>query len=103
MSGDQAGLEQEAPRARQTDPSTSHKAGRRASGFAAPHRALILASLMYHGEADIYEIAFRTGLDHVAVARRMPELRRIGLAEPTGKYALTPTGCRARMWRATQR
>lgn len=40
------------------------------------------------------EIAERSGVDYVAVQRRMAELERMGLAEPTGD---TRNGCR--VWR----
>lgn len=70
------------PQARATDPHTSKEAARRAATFANNHRDRIHAAL--DTPANIYEIAERTGLDHVAVARRMAEMQRMGLVERTG-------------------
>lgn len=70
------------PRARASDPETSHEAAARAAGFAVSHRNRIYAALEQPG--TIKEIARRLGdLDHVAVARRMKELQELGLARPT--------------------
>lgn len=80
------------PRARRRDPETSHAAAKRAGSFAANHRERIKAALA-QGPGNIYEIGARCGLDHVAVARRMPELFAAGVAIPEGKR----DGCR--IWR----
>ena len=68
------------PTARARDPATSKDAARKAATFANNHRDRIHAALATPG--TIKELAERTGLDHVAVARRMPELQRMGLAQP---------------------
>lgn len=81
-----------APAARRRDPDTSKAAARRALDFAAGHYARIYAALETDG--TIYEIGQRCGLDHVAVARRLPEMAKAGLAEPT---AARREGCR--VWR----
>lgn len=83
-----------APGARRRDPSTSRDAARKATTFANNHRDRILAALATPG--NIYEIAQRCGLDHVACARRLPELLKLGLAEPTEERR---QGCR--VWRRT--
>ena len=82
------------PRARNTDPDTSHAAAARASTFAVSHRNKIMAVLTE--PMTIKEIAQRCGLDHVAVARRMTELQRppLRLAVPTDDRR---DGCR--VWR----
>jgi hypothetical protein len=80
------------PTARRRDPSTSKDAARKATTFANHHRDRIHAALATPG--NIYEIAKRSGLDHVAVARRLPELMKMGLAEPTEERR---EGCR--VWR----
>lgn len=87
-----------APRARRKDPATSHVAAAKAASFAVSHRNRIMAALSAPG--TIKEIAERTGIDHVAVARRMCELQRppLRLAEPTDEKR---DGCR--VWRRTER
>ena len=87
-------------RARRDDPETSHAAARRVSEFASEHHAKIQGSLMQQGPGTIYELAERTGLDHVAVARRLPELEELGTAEPTDETRPSPKGRACRVWRA---
>lgn len=70
------------PQARASDPETSREAARKAATFANNHRDRIHAALDTPG--TIFDIAKRTGLDHVAVARRMAEMQRMGLVERTG-------------------
>ena len=78
------------PRARRADPETSHQAATKAASFAVNHRNRIMAVLTE--PLTIKEIAARCpGIDHVAVARRMPELKDLGLAEPTEEKR---DGCR---------
>jgi hypothetical protein len=78
------------PRARRSDPGTSHQAAKRAAGIAPNHRNLIMAALD-HGPQNIYELGARTQLTHVQVARRMLELQDMKLAHPTGERR---DGCR---------
>lgn len=85
-------------RARRRDPATSQEAASRVSNFAAGHYAGIRCALVI-GPATIYEIAARTGLDHVAVARRLSEMERAGIAEPTTETRPGPTGRQCRVWR----
>lgn len=85
------------PRARRTDPDTSKQAAERVSNFAAGHYAGIRCALVI-GPATIYEIAARTGLDHVAVARRLSEMQRAGIAAPTSETRPGPTGRQCRVW-----
>jgi hypothetical protein len=86
------------PRARRDDPATSHEAAAKAAGFAVNHRNRIMAVLTVDG-LTIKEIAELLGdIDHVAAARRMPELKDLGLAEPTTERR---GGCR--VWRRTAR
>jgi len=87
-------------RARADDPDTSKAAALAAAEFAGDHRAKILGSLMTQGPATIYELAARTGLDHVAVARRLPELEERGVARPTDATRKGPTGRACRVWEA---
>lgn len=82
------------PTARRRDPSTSKEAARRSASFANNHRDRIHAALATPG--TIFDIARRTGLDHVAIARRMSEMQRMGLVERTG---ITRDG--GKEWRRT--
>ncbi len=68
--------------ARRMDPPTSHKAAQRAP--VAGHRRLVLEALAA-GPAGQTEIARRAGITVAAVSKRLPELRRAGLIEKTGR------------------
>lgn len=86
-------------RARRTDPETSHAAAK-AVDFAHGHFALIMGSLKEHGAGTIYEIAERTGLDHVQVARRLPELARANppVVRRTAERRKSPKGRACDVW-----
>ena len=86
--------------ARRDDPMTSVEAADRVKEFAHRHHAVILESLATQGPGTIYDIAERTGIDHVAVARRMSELEELRVAECTGEKLPGPTGRNCRVWRA---
>lgn len=64
-----------APRARRTDPATSHRAAERANTFSPSHGERIVQTLREHGPLTPKQIAHRSGIDYVAVQRRMTELR----------------------------
>lgn len=81
-----------APAARRRDPETSKAAALQAVNFAELHRGRILA--VFDRPGTIYDLAERCGLDRVAIARRLPELERQGLVEPTNERR---DGCR--VWR----
>lgn len=85
------------PRARESDPATSHAAGRRASEFAHAHAALILAALG-KGPKTMHEVAAATRLDGHAVARRLPELERAGQVRVTDQLRPSPSGRMCRVW-----
>jgi hypothetical protein len=80
------------PRARREDPPSSQLAAAKAGSFAATHRERIFAALEHPG--TIKELAMRTGMDHVAIARRMKELQNAQRAVPTDDLR---DGCR--VWR----
>lgn len=80
---DQLALTFDPPRARRTDPATSHRAARNARQFATGHFALILGALE-SGPGTFKEIAERCGLERHAVARRLPELQQAGRVKRTG-------------------
>lgn len=56
---------------RRTDPVTSAEAAEKALSFKARHEASIYACLKDHGPQICEQISEKTGLDAVAVARRM--------------------------------
>jgi DNA-binding MarR family transcriptional regulator len=68
--------------ARKTDPATSHQAARRAP--VRGHAAKVLEALRA-GPAGQTELAARCGITVAAVSKRLPELRRAGLVEKTGR------------------
>jgi predicted HTH transcriptional regulator len=68
-----------ANRARRTDPETSHTAARNAERFAASHAGRILAALK-QGPRTAYGLSAMTGLTVEQIDRRLPELKRDGLA-----------------------
>jgi len=87
-------------RARRDDPDTSHGAAERAAEFAGKHKARIFAALRQASSgATKDEISRMTGIDPVAVARRMSELANDGLVEDSGLRRPTPTGRSAIVWR----
>lgn len=88
----------DAARARRDDPATSRSAARRSRSFAQAHADAILSALR-SWPATIHELAARTGIDAVAVARRMSELQRSGAAVPTNETRPSPSGSPCRVWR----
>lgn len=68
------------PRARSTDPETSHDAAANAEKFARTHAGRIAVALMAMGSGTADEIARITGLSVVQVDRRLPEMKSAGLA-----------------------
>jgi hypothetical protein len=85
------------PRARNTDPSTSHAAA--ASMLGDPcrcQRAAILGVLWRPMTAG--EIGRLTGLSMEQVCRRLPELEQGGHARPTGQERPGPSGRLCRVW-----
>lgn len=98
----QLALLDDGPRARQSDSWTSHAAAHRAAEFAGTHTDIILACLMRHGPQTIDEIAKRTPLNSVQIARRLSECDRRRLSEPTGLCRLSASGRPERVWRASR-
>jgi hypothetical protein len=89
-------LFQPQPVARRHDPPTSHAAAASITKAAKDHHYAIINVLWK--PMTIYHIARLTGLDHVQVARRMPELAAMGKAMTTGKTAPGPAGRECRLW-----
>jgi DNA-binding HxlR family transcriptional regulator len=73
-----------APKARASDPATSHAAAKRAASIAGGHREAIVEALA-GGPAGQTEIARRAGLTVAAVSKRLKELRDAGRIERTGR------------------
>ncbi len=85
---------------RRTDPQTSVAAAERAAKFAPKQHARILAALQMLGQpAGAHEIAEVAGLTQVQVCKRLPEMQRAGLVEPTGEVRPTGWGGSERVWR----
>lgn len=82
-------------RSRSTDAATSRVAARNAVTHKAnSHRAQIAACLRLHGPLNTCQIAYWTGLDYVAVSRRMSETGGIEVTD------VVRDGCR--VWRAVE-
>jgi len=88
----------DAPLARRSDPETSHAAAEASAEFRGEHHRKILEVLGWYGPLGKSGIAKLSGLDHVAVARRLPELQRKGLASPTGRTVPSTSGRLEREW-----
>lgn len=84
-------------RARTSDPETSHDAAAKARSFAQGHYHLICQALR-HGPQTIYEIADRTGLTHVQVARRTAEMNGVQI-ERCAETRPSPSGRACHLWR----
>ena len=68
-------------RVRATDPLSSVLAAEGASAFAGPHKDRIKLALGKLKSATAHELATATGLTVVQVDRRLPELKRDGVAD----------------------
>jgi hypothetical protein len=66
------------PRARRSDPSTSHAAAAMSVRFADSHGSRIVEALKEHGRMSPVGIGGMTGLTVVQVDRRVVELERAG-------------------------
>ena len=84
------------PGSRNSDPMTSHVAADKAKRFVWDHKEQILGVLFR--PMNCYLISQLTGLDHVAVARRMGELRDAGLVRDTGLTDPGPNGRECTLW-----
>lgn len=68
------------PRARRTDPSSSHDAARRISGAISGHQQCqAYAAVRANPGRTSSELAAETGLDRYMLARRLPELLDEGM------------------------
>jgi hypothetical protein len=72
------------PRARRSDPETSHAAAARSRAFSESHAGRIHVALT-QGPATAHELSERIGLTVVQIDRRLPELGRVGMARVVPK------------------
>jgi len=85
-------------RARSLDPVTSHAAAKQfKSGDL--HFKLIVQCLERFGPLGKDGIAYLIGLDSNQVARRLPEMARLGLVELTGHTIKSRSGRAEREWK----
>ena len=87
------------PRARTRDPVTSHLAAAQVT-TADSHYQAIYDALAGWGPMGKDEIAALAGLDPSQVARRLPEMRRLGLVGLTGETVQSRSGRQEREWQA---
>lgn len=95
------------PRARRTDPQTSHDAAEKheASGKLRESSQRVLDALRQHPGSTYAELAEYAGLDRPEPARRLPELQKLGLVyveEIDGqdeRRRCMVTGSVCRVWR----
>ena len=85
-------------RTRAADPDTSYNAAVSMRSAASVHCSLILNALKTMGPASASQLAARTGLTQVQIARRLPDLEREGKAKPTEQIRKTASGRTERVW-----
>lgn len=87
--------------ARNTDPHTSHLAAAEmiASGAQGRQQLAVLAAVRVNGYCTSAELARVHGLDRYAVARRLPELERMGLVQRAPARICKESGRPAMTWR----
>ena len=88
----------EFPRVRANDPLTSFEAAESIKESVSQHHQEILDCLIKHGPLGKDGIAARTNLDGNQVARRMNEMRLLGLVSLTGKTVKSNSGRNEREW-----
>jgi len=86
-------------RVRSSDPITSYQAADQAQDLARQHFNLIVGCLQRFGARGKDGIAELTGLDGNQVARRLPELQKLGIVELTGQNTKSKSGRAEREWR----
>ena len=84
----QLALSFSAPLSRRSDPETSRAAAEKSADFRAKHEARIFGAIFDAGEkgATYKEIAAATGMEPVAVARRLKGMERRGLITRAALY-----------------
>jgi len=90
----------EFPRVRSSDPLTSFEAAESIKESVSQHHQVILDCLQQHGPLGKDGISARTDLDGNQVARRLNEMKIIGLIELTGNTVKSNSGRNEREWQA---
>lgn len=86
------------PRVRSTDPLTSFEAAEAIKPVVSQHHQTILECLQKHGALGKDGIAALTNLDGNQVARRLNEMKVLGLISLTGKTVKSNSGRNEREW-----
>ena len=87
-------------RARTLDPTTSHEAAMSIKSTAPIHMRVIHECLHERGPMGKDQISLWTKLDGNQIARRLPEMQKIGLVELTGNTVHSAAGRQEREWKA---
>jgi len=90
------------PRVRASDPLTSFEAADAVREYAEHHHQRILDCLLSIGPLGKDGIAHCTNLDSNQVARRLNEMKVIGMIELTGNKVKSNSGRNEREWRAVK-
>jgi predicted transcriptional regulator len=91
------------PRVRATDPLTSFEAAEAIKPVASQHHQIILECLQEYGALGKDGIAALTNLDGNQVARRLNEMKIIGLIELTGNTVKSNSGRNEREWNVVRK
>jgi len=86
------------PRVRSTDPVTSFEAAEAIKPVVSDHHRIILECLQEYGALGKDGIAGLTNLDGNQVARRLNEMKVLGLIQLTGKTVRSNSGRNEREW-----
>jgi len=87
-------------RARSSDPITSFQAADQAKELANLHQSKILEVLQQFGPMGKDGIAYMANLNANQVSRRLPEMVKNDMVEPTGKIVKSRSGRSEREWQA---
>lgn len=90
------------PRVRSTDPLTSFEAADSIKEASSQHHQMILECLQERGALGKDGISAFTKLDSNQVARRLNEMKVMGLIELTGNTVKSNSGRNEREWKCTQ-
>jgi len=86
------------PRARTTDPITSHQAAEQAAEVASNHIPRIEQALEQYGPMGASMIAYVANLDKNQISRRLKEMQKLGIIELTGNTVKSNTNRSEREW-----
>lgn len=92
------------PRARRTDPVTSHEAGRNVNAASQRQRVLtVLVARWRRCQEPMTDdaIADVLSIPSTSAGKRRLELQRVGLVEPAGGVGTTRNGASALLWKPT--